>query len=185
MKIPFCQLVLVAMVSCALAGCGGGNAEGGQAQTATTGGEGGSHPLVGSPAPDFSVDSVNGQGKVSVKGLSGKVVVVDFWATWCEPCKKSFPKLQGLNVKYKSNGLEVVGISEDEEKGSNLTDFGNTYGAKFAIGWDDGKKIAKEWQPKSMPSSFIVDRKGVVRFAHVGYHDGDEDAIEKEIKSLL
>ena len=190
MNTSFCRLVLVAMVSGALAACGGGasEGEGAQAPSSTTSGEGGgegAHPLVGNPAPDFSIDSVNGKGKVSVKDLQGKVVVVDFWATWCEPCKKSFPKLQGLNATYKSSGVEIVGISEDDEKSAGLTQFGDTYGAKFALGWDDGKKIANKWQPKSMPSSFIIDRKGVVRFAHLGYHDGDENEVEKEIKSLL
>jgi peroxiredoxin len=116
--------------------------------------------------------------------MEGKVVVVDFWATWCEPCKKSFPKLQDLNVKYKASGLEVVGVSEDDEKGG-IKEFGATYGVKFPLGWDDGKSMAGKWQPKSMPASFIVDRKGIVRFAHLGYHDGDEVEVEREVKSLL
>ncbi|WP_394826928.1 TlpA family protein disulfide reductase [Pendulispora albinea] len=183
MKTSFCGLVFAAVFASALGACGGGSAEGGDPKVG--GAEGGAHPLVGSPAPEFGFASVNGQGKVSAKELQGKVVLVDFWATWCEPCKKSFPKLQGLNVKYKASGVEIVGISEDDEKGTDLAGFGNTYGAKFPLGWDDGKKIAEKWQPKSMPSSFIVDRKGVVRFVHLGYHDGEEDEIEKEIKSLL
>jgi peroxiredoxin len=116
--------------------------------------------------------------------MQGKVVLVDFWATWCEPCKKSFPKLQELNVKHRPSGLVVVGISEDDDK-SGINDFAANYGAKFPLGWDEGKKIAEKWQPKSMPASFVVDRKGVVRFAHLGYHDGDEVEIEKEVKSLL
>ncbi len=171
--------------SLVLAACGGAGASGAAGKGPDSpASEGGGHPLVGSPAPDFKADSLNGQGKISVKGMEGKVVIVDFWATWCEPCKKSFPKLQELNVKYKASGLEIVGISEDDEKGG-IADFGSTYGSKFPLGWDDGKSIAGKWQPKSMPASFIVDRKGIVRFAHLGYHDGDEVTIEKEVKSLL
>jgi peroxiredoxin len=174
--------VVIVGLAVALSACGssGGAGGGGGAKDAT----GDKHPLVGNPAPDLAFESQNGQGKVSLKAMEGKVVVVDFWATWCEPCKKSFPKLQDLNVKYKASGLEVVGVSEDDEK-TGIKEFGATYGAKFPLGWDDGKSMAGKWQPKSMPASFIVDRKGIVRFAHLGYHDGDEVEIEREVKSLL
>src|SRR5271154_6312562 len=91
-----------------------------------------SHPLIGNPAPAFSLDSANGKGKVSMSGLAGKVVIVDFWATWCEPCKKSFPHLQDLNTKYKSSGLVVVGVSEDDDK-SGIADFGKSFGADFPL----------------------------------------------------
>ena len=143
-----------------------------------------SHALVGQQAPDFAFDSANGKGKFSLKGTAGKVVLVDFWATWCEPCKKSFPKLQDLNVKYKSQGLVIVGISQDEDK-DGITEFGKTYGADFNLGWDKGKDIAKKWSPPNMPSSFLIDKKGVVRQVHLGFRDGDEDKLEKEIKALL
>ena len=136
----------------------------------------------GNQASSFTVDQLNGTGKVGLQ--SNKVMIVDFWATWCEPCKKSFPKLQELYLKYKASGLEIAAISEDDEKGG-IVDFANTYGAKFPVGWDGDKSIAKKYQPKSMPSTFIVDRKGVIRFVHTGYHDGEEVEIEKEIKSLM
>jgi cytochrome c biogenesis protein CcmG, thiol:disulfide interchange protein DsbE len=136
----------------------------------------------GDHAGGFTVDQLNGSGKLTLQ--PGKVMIVDFWATWCEPCKKSFPKLQELYTKYKASGLEIAAISEDDDKGG-IVDFAKTYGAKFPVGWDGDKNIAKKWQPKSMPSTFIVDRKGVVKFTHTGYHDGEELEIEKEIKSLL
>ncbi len=141
------------------------------------------HPLVGQSGPVFALDRVAG-GSFDMAKLRGKVVVVDFWATWCEPCKKSFPKLQELYVKYQASGIEIVGISEDDEK-TGIPEFTSTYGAKFPVVWDSGKKVAGKWQPKSMPATFIVDRNGVVRFAHLGYHDGEEAEIEKEVKSLL
>ncbi|MFO0676729.1 MAG: TlpA disulfide reductase family protein [Polyangiaceae bacterium] len=142
------------------------------------------HDLVGKEAPDLSFESANGKGKFSLSGAKGKVVLVDFWATWCEPCKKSFPKLQDLNVKYKAQGLVIVGVSQDEEK-DGIAEFGKTYGAEFNLGWDKGKDIAKKWSPPNMPSSFLVDKKGVVRQVHLGFRDGDEDKLEKEIKELL
>ncbi len=143
-----------------------------------------SHPLIGNPSPSFALDSVNGKGKVSMTALSGKVVIVDFWATWCEPCKKSFPKLQDINAKYRSSGLTIVGLSEDDDKGG-IREFANSFGADFPLLWDSDKAIAGKWQPGSMPATFIIDRKGLVRFMHHGYHDGEELEIEKEVKSLL
>jgi peroxiredoxin len=177
-RTTFVSLVLVSSVA-ALAGCGG-DAGGGDASSAADG----KHPLIGAHAPDFSGNSVNGKGRVSVKASSGKVLIVDFWATWCEPCKKSFPKLQDLFVKYKASGMDMIAVSEDDEN-SGIADFGNTFGSKFPLMWDDGKAVAGKWQPKSMPSTFIVDKNGIVRFVHLGYHDGEEAEIEKEVKSLL
>jgi len=137
---------------------------------------------AGDKAPTFSIESMNGQGKLEVK--PGKVTIVDFWATWCEPCKKSFPKLQELYVKYKANGLEIVAVSVDDEK-NGIPDFAKTHGAKFPVGWDDGKKIADRWKPENMPSSYIVGKDGVVKHVHRGYHDGEEAEIEKELKALF
>src|ERR1700722_12660556 len=180
-KLRTSSLVSVAFTSfVALSGCAGENASG---EGAASGGDA-KHPLLGTPAPDFAAASVNGKGRAAVKTNSGKVLIVDFWATWWEPCKKSFPKLQDLYTKYKTSGMDLIAVSEDDEN-SGITDFGTTFGAKFPLVWDDGKAIAGKWKPKSMPSTFIVDKKGIVRFAHFGYHDGEEGEIEKEVKSLL
>jgi cytochrome c biogenesis protein CcmG/thiol:disulfide interchange protein DsbE len=162
------------------AGCGGESSSG---EGAASPAGGATHELVGNPAPTFTMKTVNGKGDVNMEKLKGKVILVDFWATWCEPCKKSFPKLQELNTKYKPN-LVVIGISQDDEN-QGLQDFAKTFGAEFPIGWDDAKNIAKKYNPKSMPSSFIVDQSGVVRFAHVGWHDGEMEEVEKELKSLM
>jgi cytochrome c biogenesis protein CcmG, thiol:disulfide interchange protein DsbE len=143
--------------------------------------------LVGNPAPDFNVSTVaGGPSKVSLKQLRGKVVLVDFWGTFCTPCKSSFPKLQALNAKYASSGLQIVGISEDEaEDKAKIPSFASTYGAKFPIGWDEDRSISQRYQPETMPSSFLIDRRGVVRFLHVGFRGGDEVQIEKEVQELL
>jgi cytochrome c biogenesis protein CcmG/thiol:disulfide interchange protein DsbE len=143
--------------------------------------------LVGNPAPDFSVAPVAGsRAPVSLKQLHGKVVLVDFWGTFCTPCKSSFPKLQALNAKYAASGLKIVGISEDEaEDKAKIPAFATTYGAQFAIAWDEDRSISQRYQPETMPSSFLIDRKGIVRFTHVGYRNGDEVQIEKEIQDLL
>jgi cytochrome c biogenesis protein CcmG/thiol:disulfide interchange protein DsbE len=180
MKMFALSPTLLLPVCLALGACGGTGASSGDANSAADA----THPLIGNPAPAFSLDSVNGKGKIAMAGLSGKVIIVDFWATWCDPCKKSFPKLQDLNVKYKASGLNIIGLSEDDER-AGIKDFGTTYGAEFPLVWDGDKAVAGKWNPGSMPATFIVDRKGVVRFIHRGYHDGEEVEIEKEVKGLL
>jgi peroxiredoxin len=172
---------MVASLAClASTACGSTSTSAEGAASASSG----THPLVGQKAPDFVVNSMNSKERVALSKYSGKVAIVDFWATWCEPCKKSFPKLQELYVKYKASGLEMVAISEDDES-NGIKDFAETYGAKFPVGWDDGKSIAGKWQIPNMPSTFIVDKSGIVRFVHLGYRDGEEQEIEKEVKSLL
>ncbi|HEV3189115.1 MAG TPA: TlpA disulfide reductase family protein [Polyangiaceae bacterium] len=175
----FALLPLFAGAPIAL-GCGGASA-GSPGSTQETSG------LVGRKAPNFSVDTVAGsKGQVSIANLRGKVVLIDFWATFCEPCKKSFPKLQALQSKYDANGLKIVGISEDEvEDKDKIPHFAHAYGAKFTLAWDGDKGIAQSYKPETMPSSFLVDKMGVVRFAHVGYHDGDAALLDKEIQGLL
>jgi cytochrome c biogenesis protein CcmG, thiol:disulfide interchange protein DsbE len=176
---PLVRSALAFSLSLVVAACAG--AEKGADSAGSSGG------LVGNPAPDFHVKALTGsKGTVSLKELRGQVVLVDFWGTFCEPCKKSFPKLQDLNAKYAGGGLQIVGISEDEDEDKDkIPGFAETYGAKFPLGWDGDKSIARRYKPETMPSSFLIDKKGVVRFGHVGYHDGEEVELDKEIKQLL
>jgi peroxiredoxin len=163
--------------------CASGSDGGGGPQTASESGR--RHELLNNPAPAFSGDSVNGKGKVSSDQLKGKVVLVDFWATWCEPCKKSFPKLEELRVKYEASGFQIVAFSEDDEDGGAISRFGQTYGVKFPLVWDKDKSTAGKYKPPNMPSSFLIDKNGTVRHVHMKYRDGDEKEIEQEVKSLL
>jgi cytochrome c biogenesis protein CcmG/thiol:disulfide interchange protein DsbE len=143
--------------------------------------------LVGNLAPDFHATPIVGpKAVIALAGLRGQVVLLDFWGTFCEPCKRSFPKLEALNRRYAAGGLHVIGISEDEEddKGK-IPSFAASYGARFPLAWDANKVIAKLYSPETMPSTFLIDRNGLVRFVHLGFHDGEELALEQEIKDLL
>ena len=169
------RLVHVSLVALMVA-CDSGGAESASGQQ---------NELIGKPAPAFSVQSANGKGKVNLASLKGKVVVVDFWATWCGPCKESFPKLQELYTKYQGSGVEMVGVSEDDEN-QGIAEFGKAHGSvTFPIGWDDGKSIAGQYHPPTMPTTFVIDKNGIVRFAHVGYHDSDQGELDKELKGLM
>jgi cytochrome c biogenesis protein CcmG/thiol:disulfide interchange protein DsbE len=168
---PLLAIVGLVAVS-ALGGCGSetpGTNTAASAEKASGGGDG-KGIKQGDKAPQFAIDSMNGTGKMTI--APGKVTIVDF------------PKLQELYVKYKTNGLEIVAVSVDDEKGG-ITDFAKTHGAKFPVGWDDGKKLAEKWKPETMPSSYIIGKDGVVKHVHRGYHEGEENEVEKELKALF
>ena len=174
------RVVLGAFCLAALGACGGASAE-------SPGSSSGSDGLVGYPAPPFRLKALVGaQGTVSLQSLRGKVVLIDFWGTFCEPCKRSFPRLQELNAKYGGSGLQIVAISEDEvEDRDKVPAFAQTYGVSFIVGWDEDRALARAYKSETMPSSYVVDKKGFVRYAHLGYHDGEEVEDEREIKDLL
>lgn len=169
-------------LSLTAAGCGGGGGEG--AASPESGAAGG---LVGSPAPEIGATPVTGEGPTSVKDASGRVTIVDFWATFCEPCKKSFPKYQELMDQFGGD-LVVIAVSVDDPedvKEEQLKEFATTTGAKFAIVWDKDKTAVKKYAPAKMPTSYIIDKSGVVRHIHAGYESGEEARIGDEIKALV
>jgi cytochrome c biogenesis protein CcmG, thiol:disulfide interchange protein DsbE len=172
-------LSFVLAISSGITGCGGSKGE-----THTPADTGGGEQLpVGSAAPDLSIQTINGKGKISNDSLKGKVAIVDFWATWCAPCKTSFPKLEELSKKH-SGKVEIVGVSVDDEK-NGVADFAKENGATFAIGWDEGHSIAERWKVKSMPTTVILDASGNVRHVHAGFHDDEPELIAKELTALL
>jgi thiol-disulfide isomerase/thioredoxin len=167
--------VIVAVLGLVALGCD----EGGQGARSP----GGHHPLVGKPAPEFSLAAQSGGKRASLEGAQGKVLLVDFWATWCGPCKASFPKYEALAQKY-ADDVVIVGISEDDES-DGIKAFAAETGATFLLAWDAEKSVAGSYRPDSMPTSFIVDKNGLVRFVHSGFRDGEEKEIEAQLKSLI
>lgn len=157
-----------------LAGCAGSGL--GSHSSAT------SHALVGAAAPAFELSEVGGSGAQSLASHAGQVVVVDFWATWCEPCRQSFPAYQKLSKKV--SGLVIIGISQDDDA-KGIPAFRTETGATFPIVWDDGKGVAKAYDPPTMPTAFVIDKSGIVRYVHVGYRPGDEATLEDEVRTLL
>jgi cytochrome c biogenesis protein CcmG, thiol:disulfide interchange protein DsbE len=172
---------LLCLAAMALVGCGKMGGGGGGANSA--GGTGDEHPLIGSAAPSFELPAATGSGKISLSDTSGKVAIIDFWATWCEPCQESFPHYEAMSRKFGSD-FAIIGISEDDDK-SKIPDFAKKTGATFPLAWDDGKAMSEAYNPPTMPTSYIVDKSGIVRFVHVGFHNGDEAAIEGNVQSLM
>jgi thiol-disulfide isomerase/thioredoxin len=116
---------------------------------------------------------------------AGKVVFVDFWASWCAPCKASFPAYSQIQATYAARGLVVVAVSVDDDP-SNYAAFVAKYKPGFATVNDSGHKLVSVVQVPTMPTSYLIDRTGKVRFMHAGYHgDETERALRKEIEILL
>ncbi len=114
--------------------------------------------------------------------MPGRVTIVHFFASWCLPCTKAMPALDALATKLSSR-VAVIGIGEDEEE-PDMRAFVRQIGVRFSTQWDDGKKKATLWHTNMMPTTFIVDRHGALRFTHAGFHDDDGAVIEKEARTL-
>lgn len=136
----------------------------------------------GDPLPDLAQLKLEGQ---LPEFLKGKVVLLDFWASWCEPCKASFPVMDELQKQYGPRGLVVLAINVDEKK-SDMEGFLKKNAATFAIVRDGSQKLVAQAGIVTMPSSFLVDQEGRIRFAHAGFR-GEETKkkYEQEIESLL
>lgn len=137
-------------------------------------------------APTFSLKDLGGRSH-SLSNYKGKVVLVNFWATWCEPCKKEFPHFQNFLNKYRGKGFEILAVSIDE--GRSVSSVGPTvrrFGYNFTVLLDTEGRVISRFNPKRhCPYSALVDRKGRIRMRHQGYNAGDEVALEKKIVALL
>ena len=172
-----------ALLSLAAASCGG--ADGGGASDASSV----QHKLVGQAAPELGAEPVTGTGPTSIEAGKGKVLIVDFWATFCKPCKKAFPRYQAL-VEKLGGDVAVVGVSIDEPGNVTKDDvakFASDNHARFAIVWDKDQSAARKYDLVSLglPACFVVDKTGTVRHVHKGFKDGEEATITDEVKALL
>lgn len=114
----------------------------------------------------------------------GDVIYIDFWASWCVPCRQSFPWMNSLKAKYQTDGFTIISINLDHSRA--LADgFLKEVTANFPVIYDPKGLIARKYKLKGMPSSFIVDRTGQIVSAHVGFNQEKRIAYEKEIDALL
>lgn len=134
------------------------------------------------PAPDFTLPGSS--QPVSLSALRGKVVYVDFWASWCQPCRKSFPWMNSLQQRYRDQGLVVVGVNLDKSR--ELSDrFLHDVPAAFTVAYDPDGRAASAYHVKGMPSSYLIDRQGRIHSSHIGFRDDNTAPMEAAITSLL
>jgi thiol-disulfide isomerase/thioredoxin len=138
---------------------------------------------AGARQPEIGLTDMRGS-RVDLASLKGKVVIIDFWASWCAPCKEEMPVLERLYKKYKSKGLVIVGVSVDQDV-ANVRSFLKQLPVSFPIVHDGEHKVADRFKPPRMPSSYVVDRKGIVRYVHGGFRSEDAQKLETEVVSLL
>lgn len=132
----------------------------------------------------FSLPGIEGGKKVNSQNYKGKVMIVDFWASWCGPCKASFAAYNELLKKYGNKGLVIVGINIDNDP-SKAADFLAENPASFHIASDPDKKVATTYNLPTMPTAYIIGRDGNILYTHAGYHEGDLAGMEKEVETAL
>jgi cytochrome c biogenesis protein CcmG/thiol:disulfide interchange protein DsbE len=139
---------------------------------------------TGARAPALSGRALSGGQTVNLSQHRGSVVVVDFWASWCEPCADAMPALERIYQRYQGRGLVVIGVSEDRQQ-SNARTFLGRAGVSFPTIFDGDHAVANRYRPSTMPSTFIIDRQGIVRHVHTGFRAGDAATLERQIRDLL
>lgn len=144
------------------------------------------HLLVGKPAPDFSLKDTEGK-TVQLKDFAGKIIVLNFFATWCPPCRKGIPDFIELYKQYESQGVVIIGISLDIISAlgdtSPLINFMKKEGMNYPVLLGN-KEVTKAYgKISAIPNTFIIDKKGIIRKAYIGYQP--KYVIESDIKTLL
>lgn len=127
---------------------------------------------------------VQAQENIDFRALLGKVVYLDFWASWCSPCVTSFPWMQQMHETYSDQGLVVVAVNMDQEP-ELAEQFLKQYKVAFRIAYLNDGKLAEYFGVETMPTSFLIDRQGNVRFKHAGFHEHKQPEYEAHIRQLL
>jgi len=133
-------------------------------------------------APAFSMPTT--KAPVNLSALKGKVVYLDFWASWCTPCKKSFPWMKKIQAKYRDQGLVIIAANMDSNR-EKADAFIKQSSPNFTIAFDPDGKVAEQYQLVGMPSSYLIDKNGQLVGHHTGFREDDVENLEKQIRQLL
>jgi thiol-disulfide isomerase/thioredoxin len=140
--------------------------------------------LIGALAPAWrDIETVSGSFPPSVAAARGRVILLDFWATWCAPCRVVMPKLASLQARYGAQGLSVLGVSAEEAQDVAL--FAQRMPLRYAIGVDRHAETTRSYGVVSLPTLVVIDRRGVVRDVSVGYDPMQDSRLEATIRTLL
>jgi peroxiredoxin len=140
----------------------------------------GEHP----PAPDFTLSTLSGTS-LSLADLRGKVVLLNFWATWCMPCRKEMPAIEALYQRYKDRGLEVLAISLDKGSATVVEAFVQEMGVTYRVALDPSWATARTYGVRGLPATFLIDRAGHVLLRELGERDWMEEARQQTVEGLL
>lgn len=138
---------------------------------------------VQGPAPGFSLPTKAGE-TLALGDLKGQVVMINFWATWCGPCRKEMPLLDALYKRYSKLGFTLVGVNVEEDS-SGADDYLKETPVSFPILLDAKNQVSELYDVNAMPTTVLVDREGNMRFLHKGYKPGDENEYQNWIRTLI
>jgi len=169
--------VVLSLCVLLLAGCGGSDQP-------AKGPAGDGSSLVGQTAPDVEFSALQGTGSIKLSALRGKVVLLDFWASWCAPCQEELPLLDDMAARLKQKNIEIVGVSIDDNKSDAEHFLTKKSSWSLTLGHDPDQKVADAFKPPKMPTSFVIDRKGVVRNMNPGFERADAKKIEAQLLDL-
>ena len=139
---------------------------------------------VSGPAPNFTLQS-NAGGQVSLASLKGKVVMVNFWATWCVPCRQEMPHLEALYEKYNGLGFELLAVNVEKNNAEGARKWLQETPVTFPVLFDPENQVTKLCKVQTMPSTVIIGRDGTMRFMHNGYKPGYENDYQTQVRALL
>jgi peroxiredoxin len=134
-------------------------------------------------APDFTLKGTDGRN-LRLQEQRGQVVLVNFWATWCGPCRQEMPHLNRLYDKYRASGFTLLAVNIDDDPRTALAT-ATKMGLRFPVLLDTDKTVSKRYDLGSMPATVLIDRDGKVRFLHRGYREGMELSYEQQIRELV
>ena len=139
--------------------------------------------MEGQPAPDFALKSASGEN-MRLSEYRGDVVMINFWATWCGPCRQEMPLLDELYTRYQRVGFNLLGVNIDDDSAGAMRMI-QELGVNFPVLFDSRKEVSKLYEVEAMPTTVLLDREGRVRHVHHGYKPGYEEKYLEEIRSLL
>jgi peroxiredoxin len=138
----------------------------------------------GSAAPAFALPERPGPGEISLESLRGQVVLLNFWATWCEPCEREMPAMQRLHEKLGPEGLRLVAVSVDDD-GEAVDRFRQRFGLTFPILWDPDQHASGAYQTYRYPETLLIGRDGIVVERYIGPREWDSPLYEARLRRLL
>jgi thiol-disulfide isomerase/thioredoxin len=158
----------VSLLGCATGGGGAGG--------------GGGHQ-IGTPAPEIRVESLGGKA-LGLSDYHGKVVLLDVWASWCGPCKQELPMLDDMAKRLRGDGIEVLAVSIDQERANVVKFLRARPRWSLTIAHDPKGEIADRLAPDKMPTSYVIDRAGIIRYVNSGFEPGDAAEIERRLTDV-
>lgn len=142
-------------------------------------------PDEGHLAPDFTLKTLEG-GTVRLSDFRGKkAVLINFWATWCPPCRLEMPAMEQIYTEYKDKGFEILAVNIEADVWQEITDFVKELRLTFPILLDPDMKITRKYRIIGLPVSVLIDRQGIVRAKEIGYHDWTAKASRTRVEALL